>query len=81
MFSPSDGVFVLEDKMYVKANENDLFEVIWSKVGCMYMSDLKDELYREQAIREAKRMDLSKFDEKQIADLCSYLSVAREEIA
>ncbi len=66
--------------MYITANENDLFEVIWSKVGCQYMSDFKEEPYREQAIREAKRMDLSKYDDKQIADLCSYLSVDRTEL-
>lgn len=63
--------------MYIKANENDLFEVIWSKVGCMYLSDLATEEYRDQAIREARRIDLSKFEEKQIEDLCHYLSVDR----
>lgn len=47
----------------------------------MYISDLSYAPYREQAIREAKRMDLSPFDDRQITDLCNYLSVSQEEIA
>ena len=66
--------------MYIKANENDLFEVLWSKVGCMYMSDMNTETYRDQAIREAQRMDLSKFGDKQVDDLCNFLSVDRSEL-
>ena len=59
---------------------NDLFEALQEKVGCMYISDLSFEPYREKAVKEAKAMDLSVFGEKQIADLCSYLSVDSAEI-
>lgn len=59
----------------------DLFEALKEAVGCMYISDLSYTPYREQAIREAKRMDLSPFDDRQITDLCNYLSVSQEEIA
>jgi len=64
----------------MESYNKDLFEELWSKVGCMYMSDLNTETYRDQAIREAKRMDLSAYEEKQIADLCNYLSVNRTEL-
>lgn len=59
----------------------DLFEALKEAVGCMYISDLSYTPYREQAIREAKRMDLSPFDDRQITDLCNYLSVSQDEIA
>ena len=64
----------------MESNKKDLFEELWSKVGCMYLSDLNTETYRDQAIREAKRMDLLQYEEKQIADLCNYLSVNRAEL-
>lgn len=64
----------------MESNKKDLFEEIWSKVGCMYLSDLNTETYRDQAIREAKRMDLLQYEEKQIADLCNYLSVNRADL-
>jgi len=64
----------------MKSYKKDLFEELWSKVGCMYMSDLNTETYRDQAIRAAKRMDLSAYEEKQIADLCNYLFVNRTEL-
>ena len=67
--------------MHVKVNENDLFEVIWKKVGCEYMSDLTQEPYREQAIREAKNINLSAFKNEQVEDLCKYLSVSHSELA
>lgn len=41
----------------------DLFKALKEAVGCMYISDLSHNPYREQAIREAKRMDLSPFDD------------------
>ena len=37
----------------MESYNKDLFEELWSKVGCMYMSDLNTETYRDQAIREA----------------------------
>lgn len=64
----------------MESNKKDLFEELWSKVGCMYLSDLNTETYRDQAIREAKRMDLLQYEEKQIADLCNYLSVNRADL-
>lgn len=64
----------------MESNKKDLFEELWSKVGCMYLSDLNTDTYRAQAIREAKRMDLLQYEEKQIADLCNYLSVNRAEL-
>ena len=64
----------------MESKKKDLFEEIWSKVGCMYLSDLNTETYRDQAIREAKRMDLLQYEEKQIADLCNYLSVNRADL-
>lgn len=64
----------------MESNKKDLFEELWSKVGCMYLSNLNTETYRDQAIREAKRMDLLQYEEKQIADLCNYLSVNRAEL-
>lgn len=64
----------------MESNKKDLFEELWSKVGCMYLSDLNTETYRDQAIREAKRMDLFQYEEKQIADLCNYLSVNRADL-
>jgi len=64
----------------MESNKKDLFEELWSKVGCMYLSDLNTDTYRTQAIREAKRMDLHQYEEKQIADLCNYLSVNRADL-
>lgn len=55
----------------------DLFEALKEAVGCMYISDLCYTPYREQAIRKAKRMELSAYGEPQIDDLCNYLSIDR----
>lgn len=56
---------------------NDLFEALWHRVGCTYMSDMTRSPYREQAIREAKEMELSAYGQRQIDDLCQYLSIDR----
>lgn len=50
----------------------DIFEMLRSMLGCMYISDLKFGTYKEQAIDLLKKMQV---DSKQKADVCNYLGI------
>lgn len=50
----------------------DIFEMLRSMLGCMYISDLKFGAYKEQAIDLLKKMSL---DSQQKADVCNYLGI------
>lgn len=50
----------------------DIFEFLKDRLGCMYISDIKFETYKETAIDLLKTMSL---DSQQKADICNYLGI------
>ena len=50
----------------------DIFEVLKNMLGCIYISDLKFEPYKEKAIELLKNMQV---DSKQKADICNYFGI------
>ena len=53
----------------------NLFETLWKRIGCTYMSDIRHSPYRELAADLLKEMDLSAHTRQEVADLCQYLSI------
>ena len=61
-------------------NENDIFNVLRVLIGCEYISDISTPFYQKKAVEALKDLDLTRFDTKQIADVCRYLHIRIEDI-
>lgn len=54
----------------------DIFEYLREKLNCAHISDLKFGIYKIEAIKILKQMDLSMINQNQIADISAYLGIA-----
>ena len=54
----------------------DIFEYLKAKLNCAYISDLKFGIYRIEAIKILKQIDLSAINQNQIADISAYFGIA-----
>ena len=57
--------------------QKDLFETLWQKAGCEYMSDLKTEPYRSQIPMLLAALNIEDYPLSAYADLSGYIGEKR----